>query len=77
MWVRDPKTKEKSVSLTLLMVSFLAIIVCSVAHVFGKLDSTGPLLELFYATAALYFGRRVNFKRGELDEAAKREGEGS
>ena len=67
MWITDPKTGQKSVSLSLMIVSFCSIIGCSFAKVTGNLESTGPLLELFYATAALYFGRRFKGK-GEIGE---------
>lgn len=65
MWLLDPKTSKRSVSLTMLTVSFVSIIGCAFAHVLGKLDSTGPLLELFYACSALYFGRRFERKKDE------------
>ena len=45
-----------------MMISFLAVVIASGAMVLGKVDSTGPLLELFYATAGLYFGRRLKLK---------------
>lgn len=71
MYLKDPRSGQKSVSLTLMMVSFASVLVCSFAHMAGKLDSTGPLLELFYATAALYFGRRFKHKGAEIDEKTK------
>lgn len=74
MWLKDPKTSEKSVSLTMLTVSFVSVIGCSFAQIFGYLDGTGPLMELFYATTALYFGRRVKFGKGEISESSVGQG---
>ena len=56
----DPKNDLQSVSLTLLMVSFLLLTVLSVLNALEYVKDVGPMQELFYATAALYFGRRVN-----------------
>ena len=64
MWLKDPKTNEASVSLTLLAASFILLVIASVANIMGKVESTASLLELFYACAGLYFGRRFSFKGG-------------
>jgi hypothetical protein len=61
LFISDPKDKQPSVSLTLLMVSFLAILVGAGLHMYGKVEDTSVLAELFYTTSALYFGRRFNF----------------
>lgn len=60
MFIKDPKTGEPSVSLTFLMISFLLAAGFSIASVLDQSKNPGPLMELFYACAALYFGRRVN-----------------
>ena len=60
-WVVDPRTKEISVSLTLLMITFLGSIVACGLEMAGKIESTSSIVELFYATTALYFGRRMSF----------------
>jgi len=72
LWVVDPKTKESSVSLTLLSVSFLAIVVASVLHMSGVIEQTSSLTELFYATAGLYFGRRFQGKSGNSIEGEEK-----
>lgn len=59
MYLTDPKTKEKSVSLTFLVVSFVLFSGFSAAGAFGYVKEINSLSELFYACAALYFGRRV------------------
>lgn len=61
VWLNDPKTKEKSVSLTILVYSFILLIVVGVFQVLNKVATTGPFSELFYSSVALYFGRRLNF----------------
>lgn len=61
MWLNDPKTQEKSVSLTILVYSFILLLVIGVLQVMNKVTTTGPFTELFYSSVALYFGRRLNF----------------
>lgn len=61
MWLLDPKTEEKSVSLTLLVCSFILLVLVGVMQVLNKVTTTGPFAELFYSATALYFGRRLNF----------------
>lgn len=58
LWITDPKTKEASVSLTLLIVTFVGALVASGLQCFGVIDNTGMAPELFYGNVALYFGRR-------------------
>lgn len=60
LWIADPKTKEGSISLTLLMVTFIAALVACGLEVAGVIKSTSSIVELFYANVALYFGRRFN-----------------
>ena len=62
MYLNDPKDGKPSVSLTLLMTSFILTIGFGIAQSLGKVNSTGPLLEIFYSMAALYFGRRFTVK---------------
>ena len=59
MYLLDPKTNKKSVSLTFLVITFLLYTGFSVAKAVELVSSIGSLAELFYACAALYFGRRV------------------
>lgn len=59
MYLKDPTTQLPSVSLTLLGISFIVVLGFSVATALEYVKDPGPLTELFYACAALYFGRRV------------------
>jgi hypothetical protein len=59
MYLPDPKDGKPSVSLTMLAISFVAVLGFSIASVLEYSKEPGPLMELFYATAALYFSRRV------------------
>jgi hypothetical protein len=65
----DPKTKEQSVSLSLLVVSFTALLVASTVHLAKLTENTSSLTELFMTCAGLYFSRRVSFKSGNTIEA--------
>lgn len=60
MYLVDPKDGKQSVTLTFLVVSFLLIAGFSVANVLDHAKDPEPLMQLFYACAALYFGRRVS-----------------
>lgn len=65
LWVTDPKTKEQSVSLSMLMVSFVALLVACALNMAEIIKDTSSLTELFFANVALYFGRRFNVKGNE------------
>ena len=60
MYLKDPVTKKLSVSLTLMIASFITVLGFSVATALELAKDPGSLQELFFACAALYFGRRVN-----------------
>ena len=60
-WIVDPKTKETSVSLTLLVVCFAATIIAAGLQVAGVVQTTGIFMELNLSCIALYFGRKINF----------------
>lgn len=74
LWVTDPKTKEKSVSLTLLIASFVVLLAASSLHLTHLTENTSSLLELFYATCALYLGRKFTSKNGTVEAAGNTEG---
>jgi hypothetical protein len=69
-FVRDPKTKIGSVSLTLVILSSMLVTAGILLKWFDvKLPATADVamnsaLEYFYATAALYFGRSWQSKGG-------------
>jgi hypothetical protein len=62
LYLVDPKTKEPSVSLTLMAVSFFVALVAIGLNIAKVTDNTSSAMELLITTAGLYFGRRLNFK---------------
>lgn len=60
--IRDPKTKLPSISYTLVIVSFIYSLVAIALNIADMTTNTGASMELFYATAALYFGRALSIK---------------
>jgi hypothetical protein len=60
IWIPDPKTKEASVSLTMLVVSFAIALVACGLQMAKVVENISSVTELFYATTALYFGRRFS-----------------
>lgn len=69
-WINDPTTKAPSVSLTIMVVSFILVALACVLEMMGKVKGVSSLPELFYATAGLYFGRRFTIG-GKLIGQAK------
>lgn len=67
-YFKDPKTGERSVSLTLVAVTFIIAVVAMGLQVAKVTDNISSVLELFYATAALYFSRRWNGTAKSIDE---------
>ena len=63
IWVNDPKTKEESVSLTLLCVACVLFIGLGILDILGKIKGIGVFSEFLYTTLALYFGRRLDFNK--------------
>lgn len=62
-YLKDPKTKEESVSLTLLVVSAALLIVAGGLEMFGVISNTSIFDMFFYSNAGLYFGRRVKLSK--------------
>jgi hypothetical protein len=62
LFLTDPKTSQKSVSLTLMMISFLVATIAVLLNIAKVTDNVSSSAELFYGCAALYFGRKLNFK---------------
>lgn len=59
--VRDPKSGTASVSLTLMIISFVITALGLVGKLSGKLDiNLSEALTLFGVTSALYFGRNMS-----------------
>ncbi len=71
----DPKSKQKSVSLTLVIISFILVVSAAGFQVAGKVDNVSVFFEMFLTTSGLYFGRRFNLNNKiigvEGDKASK------
>lgn len=78
-FLRDPIVKAPSVSLTLLVVSFMHVqlaLLNKVAKIFDGVDVENSI-QVLIITAGLYFGRAVSKGKGKakLEEQSKKEGE--
>lgn len=60
--IRDPKTGKGSVSLTLTFISFNMVLLGLIGKASGFLGGVdiSQALNLFYACAALYWGRKIS-----------------
>lgn len=67
MFLIDPKTSTPSVSLTLLIISFIGVVVAGALQLAGKTETASVFLELFYANCALYFSRRFTMNGKSFD----------
>lgn len=63
MLIKDPKDNKKSVSLTLLLLSFMFISTMGALQCFEKIKDTGPFMELYITSVSLYFGRRFDVSK--------------
>lgn len=72
MYLSDPKNGKRSVTLTFLIITFLLFVGFSAAMALGYAEGVGAFPELFYSSAALYFGRR--FQVGSKTFAVNQEG---
>lgn len=70
--VRDPMTGVGSVSLTLLVISSVMVILGIFTKWSGKLGGidVSNALDFFYASSALYFGRKFQTKKGNTIEGS-------
>lgn len=77
--VRDPKTGRGSISLTLVFISFNMVLVGVVGKWSGALGGIdiAQALNLFYACAALYWGRKFQGRDVEIGESEVSKEEGS
>lgn len=71
-WLNDPITNLPSVSLTMLLATFILVIASGGLEMFGLVKNTSLFGEMFYTTTALYFGRRLTIK-GKLFTSEKAE----
>jgi predicted permease len=71
MWLLDPKDKKPSVSLTLLVISVLALIIVGSLEIMNKINTTSIFEQFFYTQVALYFGRRSGYVAAINDKVSK------
>lgn len=71
MWFKDPKDNSASVSLTLLMVTFIVCVISSGLEMAGVIKTTSMAFEMFGAASGLYFGRRWGSGKGQTIEGDK------
>ena len=67
MYLKDPKTGEQSVSLTMLVSSFV-LTTCAATYLFIKSGSTGLLETQLFTFVGLYFGRKLTVKGQNFGE---------
>jgi len=67
----DPKNGKASVSLTMMLLSFLIVLIAAGLDMSGKVKGTSVILEIFWGTTALYFGRKLNFSK---EKSVEKEG---
>lgn len=68
IWPIDPKTKEPSVSLAILMVATLAVVVAIGLDFAGMAKGTDLVLEFWLGSAGLYWGRKFTSRGGSIME---------
>lgn len=73
IWVEDPKTKEKSVSLTLVVLATVLYMGAIVANISGISISDNLIQEFWFGSCALYFGRRISFSKDGKIETERNE----
>jgi hypothetical protein len=59
-------TGQRSTTQTLLITSFILMIVGSICEMLGYVKTTSILPEIFYTCAAMYTGRRFKFGDKEI-----------
>lgn len=67
LWIKDPKTKEFSVSLTLLVSSFTLNVLAGALEMAGVVKTSAIIEEMFWGMVGLYFFRRMNIKTKFVD----------
>lgn len=60
-WIVDPDKKVASVTLTLLMISFTALMIGAGLEIAEVTKTTSVLAETFYGCLATYLGRKMSF----------------
>jgi hypothetical protein len=71
MFIVDPKNNKRSVSLTILIGSFLLACVLTVLEAADVIGSVGSSFELFLVCSGLYMGRKIDLKTKNLNIKSK------
>lgn len=66
--IKDPKNGKASVSLTMMLIAFLIALSAAGLDMAGKVKGTSVILEIFWGTTALYFGRKLDFGKDKSVE---------
>jgi hypothetical protein len=66
LWPVDPKTQQRSASLLILILSVVAMLVAIGFELAGKAKGVSLVTEFFYGSAALYFGQRIGWGKGNV-----------
>jgi len=70
-FIQDPKTGERSVSLTILILATTCMTVAVGLDLAGISKGTGMASEWFLGASALYFGRKFTNKGASLESSEK------
>lgn len=71
MWIKDPKTGEESVSLTLVIVSATVCFIAAGLEMAGLIKTVSICFEMFGASCGLYWGRRFGNGKVNISEDLK------
>ena len=69
IWPIDPKTKEPSVSLAILIVATAAVVVAIGLELSGLAKGTDLVVEFWLGSAGLYWGRKFTSRNGAVMDA--------
>lgn len=61
IWINDPKDGKDSVTLTIVVLSTVAMIVSIGLELMGKAKGTSLITDFFWGSLATYLGRRIGF----------------
>ena len=67
-WMNDPKTKQQSVSLTLVCASFAIAAIAMGLEVANVTKTTSGSFELFFTCCGLYWSRKYQSSKGAILE---------
>lgn len=71
LWVSDPHSGKKSVSLTLVVVSAAVVVIAMGLEMSGLIKTTSMAFEFFGTSCGLYWGRKYTSAKGASLDAGK------